>query len=259
MRYLSNETPTQEEFQRWIKWNEKGKQPLPTKENVQRLKEQITFADNYRYSEEDVDKQVKKNRENSSLPVNFTKERLRLMQAMEAERAPGGDIKKADALKMQLNELDEKEYELLKKMENKLSLKNVNKRNAQGDIENVQKAKLQKQKKSSSEIDPYARRQTKVAVSWINIKKPGEEESQASHKEKQGGEVLESAIKKFKTNSGKKINITMDLDLKSITSSKPSTSPVNRGSLLKPTTTLSQNNAAPVKTLSLSDYKKRKS
>jgi len=93
----------------------------------------------------------------------------------------------------------------------------------------------------------------------INIKKPGVEELQASHKEKHGGEVQESAIKKFKTNSGKKINITMDLDLNSITSSKPSTSPVNRGSLLKPTTTLSQNNAAPVKTLSLSDYKKRKS
>jgi len=91
---------------------------------------------------------LKKNRENSSLPVNFTKERLRIMQSLEAERDPKtGDPKKVDALRTQLKELDEKEFELLKKMENKLSLKNVNKRNAQGDIENVQKAKLQKQKK----------------------------------------------------------------------------------------------------------------
>jgi len=118
------------------------------------------------------------------------------------------------------------------------------------------KLNCKNKKKSSSEVDPYARRQTKVAVSWINIKKPDAEESQGAHKEKQGGEVLESALKKFKTNSGKKINITVDLDL-NISSSKPSPSPVNRP-LLKPTTTLSQNNAFPVKTLSLSDYKKRK-
>jgi len=187
------------------------------------------------------------------LPVNFTKERLRIMQMIDSE----SDSEKVKALYIQLNNLDEKEREILKKMENKLNLKNVNKRNAMDDIENVQRAKMQKQKKSSiQKDDPYARRQTKVAVSWIiNNKNPGvKEELQPSDKEKQGGEIGEPALKKLKSNSGKGLsrNFNVDLDINS-PMTKPSPTP-NRGSL-KPTT---QSNAAPVKTVSLSDYLKRK-
>jgi len=67
------------------------------------------------------------------------------MQAIEFEKA-NGEASKVDEFIKSLQALDEKEMEVLKKKENKLNLKNVNKRNAQGDIENVQKAKLQKQK-----------------------------------------------------------------------------------------------------------------
>jgi len=260
MKYLSNEPPTEEEFQRWLKWNQKLNEPPPTKAHLEKLKIQVSMADSYVWSEEEVAKQVKKNRENSSTPVNFTKERMRIIQMIDHE-TNAGNKEKINMLQSQLREIDMKDFEMLKRMESKMSLKNVNKRNAKDDIENVQKAKLQKQRSKSSEIDPYARRSTRVGISWMGLSKKRKEG------EKQGGEVddkmkanttPEPTLKKQKLNSGKgtakKIfDVDFDIDTPKIHS--------NRESLLKPisTPTLTSQTISPqVKTLSLSDYKRNK-
>jgi len=78
--------------------------------------------------------------------------------------------------------------------------------------------------------------------------------------EKQGGEVREPASKKQKTGPKNSKVVDLDLDLNSMQKRSSISHPRSTSSLLKPTTAATPSqNTAPVKTLSLSDYKRKKS
>jgi len=59
MKYLSNEKPTESEYAIWKNWHKKNNFPLPSKKHVERLEEQIKYADTYILTEEDIEKKSK--------------------------------------------------------------------------------------------------------------------------------------------------------------------------------------------------------
>jgi hypothetical protein len=251
LKYLSNEAPTEEEFNSWKQWNISLNEILPSKLQIGHLEEQIKWADNYSYTDEDIERIVKKNRENNLVPINYTKEKIRLLDLIQQEKVNGGDNYKIHAYYQQLTELEHKEEEEISQKK-KTSMKNINKRNAQDDVQNSQKLRQSKQIIKSNTNDPYARRSTNAAVSWIKGKKKRDKS------DSEGNESLgkESRVQKNPSSSSHKSKIKVDIDINNISQKKPDIFPKP---ILKPITTTTTSITVSndqVKTLSLSDYKK---
>jgi len=132
-------------------------------------------------------------------------------------------------------------------------MKNINKRNAQDDVQNSQKLRQSKQIIKSNTNDPYARRSTNAAVSWIKGKKKSDKS------DSEGNESLgkKSRVKVPKhSTSSHKSKIKVDIDINNISQKKPDIFPKP---ILKPITTTTTSITVSndqVKTLALCDYKK---
>jgi len=253
LKYLSNESPTDDEFNSWKQWNISLNETLPSKLQIEHLEEQIKCADNYSYTDEDIERIVKKNKENNLVPINYTKEKIRLLDLIQQEKV-NGHYDKISTYYQQLTELEHKEEEEInqkKKYTGSTSMNNINKRNAQDDIQNAQKLRQIKQIIKANTNDPYARRSTNAAVSWIKGKKKSDDKSE-------GHELLgeKSGDKDQKNPSGsQKTKIKVDIDINNISQKKPDI--LSNKPILKPITTTSITvSNDQVKTLSLSDYKK---
>jgi hypothetical protein len=252
LKYLSNEAPTEDEFSSWKQWNISLNETLPSKLQIGHLEEQIKWADNYSYTDEDIERIVKKNRENNLVPINYTKEKIRLLDLIQQEKVNGGDNYKIHSYYQQLTELEQKEEEEISQKKKTMGMNNINKRNAQDDIQNSQKLRQLKQIIKSNTNDPYARRSTNAAVSWIKGKKKSDKS------DSEGSEILGKDSVKVPKNptSSQKTKIKVDIDINNISLSqkKPDIFPKP---ILKPITTTSITvSNDQIKTLSLSDYKK---
>jgi RNA polymerase-associated protein RTF1 len=117
LKYLSNESPTEDEFNSWKQWNISLNETLPSKLQIEHLEEQIKWADNYSYTDEDIERIVKKNKENNLVPINYTKEKIRLLDLIQQEKV-NGHYDKISTYYQQLTELEHKEEEEINQKKN---------------------------------------------------------------------------------------------------------------------------------------------
>uniref|UniRef100_A0A6B2L890 Plus3 domain-containing protein n=1 Tax=Arcella intermedia TaxID=1963864 RepID=A0A6B2L890_9EUKA len=254
MRYVSNDPVTEGEYDMWLKFLKKCNEEIPTVEDFERLKQKIYDADHYTYTEEDVEKEVRRNRENSLIPVNITKEKMRISQLISLELA-SGDKSKIASLEAQLKELNEKELEMEK-------LKRTGRKSFEKEkkVDQEEKAHKNKQKFSSTPkakaetFDPYARRTTKVSVSWITAQK-----KEPAPTVEGGPVVSESDKSNVKEKAPKPKNVSkkildMDLDISQLSSKVPV--PFQKPQV---TATALDSSVSEANTLSLTDFLKKKS
>jgi len=199
-------------------------------------------------------KKVKRNRENNLLPLNYTKEKIRLNDLIMNETI-NGDREKVNMYKQQLKELEEKEKMEETHRRGNTTIKKSNKRNTQEDTDTQKARQQQKPQQTQSKLnttDPYARISTNAAASWISVKKKTDKTDTVEPTERQGGEI-ENKTTRNNVLPKQKIRVDIDINLQA-KNPDPSKKP-----LLKPITTSSFIPANDkVKTLSLSDYKNSK-
>jgi len=105
-------------------------------------------------------------------------------------------------------------------------------------------------KQSLNTTDPYARRSTNAAASWISSVKKKNDKPEDSLTERQGGEVISKPAPK---SVSKQQKIRVDIDINTI---QPKNQDPTKKPLLKPITSSSfVPTNEKVKTVSLSDYK----
>lgn len=170
IKYVSNDNPTQEEFQFWTRHIYRAGEHTPTLRELELLGRKIRDADNYTWTEEDFNEREKKAREKNLLPINAAKEKLRLVSEIEQQTQLGNSTKVAE-LRKQLEELQEKE---IPKTPKNFDVSKINKKNQEKNniAQDAGRSLLLSQSENQRDGgDPFARRKTEVGLSWAPVSK----------------------------------------------------------------------------------------
>eukprot|EP01125_Pyxidicula_operculata_P013404 TRINITY_DN4442_c0_g1_i1.p1 TRINITY_DN4442_c0_g1~~TRINITY_DN4442_c0_g1_i1.p1 ORF type:complete len:543 (-),score=160.34 TRINITY_DN4442_c0_g1_i1:155-1783(-) len=255
MQYVSNQIPSQEEFNVWMRWLEKMNEEPPTITEIKSLQKQIHDASTYVFSEEDVNKQIEMMKEkNPSLVTNIARERVFLIEMITQEKE-NGNLDKAAELERQLADLVEREKEQTMKImsSKKVNLANINQKNKDKNIATQELGRTLYGDESTAEASPFTQRKAGADNSWVKgLKRKStdvnEEESREEKKEE------EQPRKKQKISN--KTDVDLDISFLFNSKSAPSTP-----SVLKPisaTPSSVSSNTGDKKTLSLLDYRRQR-
>jgi predicted NodU family carbamoyl transferase len=91
IEYISNSGVTEEEFKNWVKIMQKAKLPILTPQDISQRRQQIEYADNYVWTDSEINKRVEKARKLKLRPVNIVRERFNLMEELQLLQAGAQD------------------------------------------------------------------------------------------------------------------------------------------------------------------------
>ncbi|PRP86778.1 RNA polymerase-associated protein [Planoprotostelium fungivorum] len=164
MEYVSNGPPTEAEYQKWISETEKsGESPLTSKV-AQERKIRLDEMENYVYTEQDVNKMLEDKRRKDKLHVNWTAERIKLVQ-LKTVAEESGDV--ALARKLQ----EEIESVTLKIESRSRGVDKVSAINQKSRQENIAAGSIMKIETEGNELDPFARRSKVKKTKKVDPKK----------------------------------------------------------------------------------------
>jgi len=274
MEFISNHPFTETEYAKWMTSMAKAKLPIITRQEVVAKRETLSIADNYVYSEEDVERMVEEKKKLKSKPISISTQKAKVLAQIEAAK-DAGDMEKKKELKKDKKQIIELENEENARMLNwhqgsKVSLANINKKNK---ASNMVKVVEKKQQTESSETDPFSRRPTKPSIVKASKKEPQSEGSNGNsgstpqgnekggEKEPEPDEANANRNEKGKepgldtliTNAHGELELEIDIDLVASQKSgapKPAAASSDRKRPAPPPT--------QKKTLSVEDYKRRR-
>ena len=182
---ISNSETTESEYAAWRAQMEKDERRMPRLREVTAAAENITRADNYRYTSEDVQKMLEKRAAaKSGLRHNLAGQKETLRRLIELAKAEG-DADAVANLEQQLATVVEQLNARLNKGGTQAVMAAINKRNNQMNDANLSRiaseavARAKSGKPDESANDPFSRRPTR-ARTYYTINSKAEDEAAAA-------------------------------------------------------------------------------
>jgi RNA polymerase-associated protein RTF1 len=292
IEYISNSGVTEDEFNYWVKIMQKAKLPILTPQEVSQRRQQIEYADNYVWTDSEINKRIEEARKLKLRPVNIVRERFNLMEELQLLQVGAPDDADTKAkiaeIKQRLEELNQMEAEMERQNKEKMKIDftAINRRNI---ALNMEAAMLRSTVRDLVDPtnDPFSRRPTLPQYDWLHSIKAKDKSSDSSQDEDKNKQTKTDDTKneknakeqtkeekevKEETNVtappsselGVSIDIDIDLTINKNSSPKDVKKEVNNTSDTTRELTTTILNAEPSeqlnvkKTLTLSDYKRRR-
>lgn len=266
LEFVSNNSFTEDEFEKWRETVMLGGMVLPTVREVEMKEKQINLALNRKLGDQDINHMLKEKEKFMLNPANYAMYKSKLKRDLDTAVAAGQD-EVVEKLNNKLNAIEERAEELDKKRSSKISsIALINDKNRKKNIERAEKgirAEMERAKKEGVVSDPFTRRKTQPKLlkkiesdptsKAVGDVAPGDKNQ--LDKENVKKESQEKESKEDKKPSAEDLfnahdfDITIDLDV----STNSSTSSAN----LKPVSS-SKPSSGPKKSLNLADYKKKR-
>ncbi|CAG8522938.1 15701_t:CDS:10, partial [Acaulospora morrowiae] len=153
MHVISNNEFDASEFERWVKTMKTQNLDLPTKEKIERKKEDLKFAKTYVLSEQDVEAMVRnKQALRGGEPIDLLTQKTTLVTQKSLAKAQG-NFKEAQDCDMRLNEIDKMIAGTSRDTKQDIWAR-VNERNRLKDLEDSRLAEELARQKKKAEIIP---------------------------------------------------------------------------------------------------------
>jgi len=161
LEYISNSEFIEKEFQKWVEAMTAADMPLPSLKDIEKKQKAIKEALAFKFNEAAISKMVEEKEKFRKNPINYAMRKTRLHKAKEiAEQS--GEAEKAEDLKAQLEELEERAADLdRQRTKNISSVTYINERNRVNNIKKVERAlESEYQEQKDLPADPFRRRNT---------------------------------------------------------------------------------------------------
>jgi hypothetical protein len=175
IEHVSNQPITEEELQQWIKLMMRSGAHIPSKKEFERLKKRKDEAENYVWTNNEIEKQAEMIRKQKF--INIPRERIKLLAELETAEAEQDGKKVAD-LKKRLEELDHSEL-VMAEMNKKAGRPDLSKLNQKNKSINIVSEGLKATVRENIDLDndPFSRRPTVPQYGWLSGKKKDENET----------------------------------------------------------------------------------
>ena len=160
LEYVSNGIFAANEFTAWKDKLEKDNMDLPDRKLVESKRRDINVAENYRFTDQDIESMLKEKEKFNKTPKNFAMKKTQLLKQKEQAEQMGDDDEVA-RLQKELDELEEKAKELDKARTHSIAaISYINERNRARNIAEAEKAITQdtKDRENNACDDPFRRR-----------------------------------------------------------------------------------------------------
>lgn len=165
LEFVSNQDFTDSEFEKWRTTLMLGGLQLPTTDEIQRKLDEIKDAFSYQFKDEDIETIISEKQRFKKNPHNYAVKKTALLKQKEMAEVEG-DSEKAEDLKGQLDELEERAEELDKQRTSNISsISYINQRNRQKNLVEAEEAfKREVEEMKHAKADPFTRRQCKPTI-----------------------------------------------------------------------------------------------
>lgn len=178
MNHVSNTPLNEHHFKNWINEMNRVTVPLPSLETLRRIHGQIKKAENYTWTEEDVEKSIAKNKKKF---INITKRRLYLNQLINSNTLTKDEKDEVINELKELEKLDEDRRQKTKQVDSQQL--RINKISKETNKKRIAKLKSYKRQRETTS-DPLARIVTSDIPSFFPNKKRKVEEQKEKNEEK---------------------------------------------------------------------------
>eukprot|EP00029_Vermamoeba_vermiformis_P003352 TRINITY_DN1374_c0_g1_i1.p2 TRINITY_DN1374_c0_g1~~TRINITY_DN1374_c0_g1_i1.p2 ORF type:complete len:530 (-),score=229.68 TRINITY_DN1374_c0_g1_i1:6-1595(-) len=174
IEHVSNQPITEEELQQWLKLMTRANAHIPSKKEFERLKKRKDEAENYVWTNNEIEKQAEMMRKQKF--INIPRERIKILAELETAEAEQDDKKIAD-LKRRLEDLDHSEL-VMAEMNKKAGKPDLSKLNQKNKSINIVSEGLKATVRANIDLDndPFSRRPTVPQYGWLSGKKKDENE-----------------------------------------------------------------------------------
>merc|ERR1719193_1122379 len=154
--------------------------PLPTLKEVEKKQKAIKEAQAFKFNDDSISKMVEEKEKFRKNPINYAMRKTRLQKMLEMAQT-NGESDKADELKSQLDELEERAAELdRQRTKNISSVTYINERNRTNNIKVVENAMVKEFRiQKMQAADPFMRKNT--APTMVTMAKDGDGKVMKDH------------------------------------------------------------------------------
>ena len=161
MEYISNSDFTDKEFLEWQTAMQKSSMDMPSKSQIESKKKDIQFANNYRFTEHDIEAILREKEKFNKNPKNYAVKKTTLMKLKEHADQAGDDVE-SERIQAEIDQLEERAKELDQKRTTSIAgITTINERNRIRNIAEAERAIMEESAKEAlnKTDDPFRRRQ----------------------------------------------------------------------------------------------------
>ncbi|KAJ6253248.1 RNA polymerase-associated protein rtf1 [Anaeramoeba flamelloides] len=214
--FVSNQTYSNEEFEKWKQQMKGDRKTLPTKYKLEKYRNKLESAKTHQYTENEINEMIKKKKDLGNVKRNYGVQILQLKYKQDREKTLGNK-QKVKEIQKKIHKLEKKKDEqrsVLQSGSNLDLLEQINQRNYIKNIEEgdqiLKKIRLNNENEDEDDLDAFKKIATvprQISVVEIDYKKEEEKERKKKEEMEKKKKQKQDLKRKRKLNKKTGLNI----------------------------------------------------